>query len=297
MTLFLHRPERHRQIADRMEDCASLLDAGLGVRAAPARTDQPNAVQLAEDLRWLDAWERAALEAAERAGELPVALRQLATHHRTLAELGRGLWAGLRYPLLVGGLLLGLSLTLVPAAPALVYGIAILLVLAGATAGYARAQLRSPTGRPELVPIVGRLARLRGELAYLTALQHLYRAGVPLRDAHPAALRAVPLASLRRSLFGADAALQAGGPLTDALAGQRSLSPETLELLALGERTGTLSESLGRAADHAGRKLVAGYRSAARWVGAAAYALAVLAVAYTALSFYGGLYGRLVGAR
>ena len=105
----LPRPSADEAVALRLQDIASALDAGL---SAEQVLTGPSTVTWGGPARWEDGLvagllakgaplaphERATLEAAERAGKLPDALRGRATARHERAMLARELIARLRYP-------------------------------------------------------------------------------------------------------------------------------------------------------------------------------------------------------
>ena len=141
--------------------------------------------------------------------------------------------------------------------------------------------------------MLGRIASALGELPYLETLHALYAAGVPLAQAHTAAVAAVPLVSLQRRLQVADRVLQSGRSLTESLAQALALHTETRSLLATGEHAGQLEDALQRSLvrrrDVAARDIATN----ARRLGSAAYLLAVIFVIAIVFTFYLKLYGNL----
>jgi type II secretory pathway component PulF len=284
--------------ADRLLDVASQLDAGLDPRAmlgpdAACRSwEEAIAASLERERVRLSAFERALLQSAEHAGRLPQALRARAQARQQRAGLARELLRSGAYPLAVlsvAVLAASVSRVATPLALAL-----LVLGFAAVLAGAARALLG---GSGERVPLVRDLQHDRGEVVYLEALHDLYASGVPLREAHPRALAAVPVAWVRMRLFAADAALQRGEPLVASLAAANALREETLRILAPGERAGDLEAALARALqrrrDTLARNLGRLRRAASLLVTAFAFGVAVWVI----LAFYGGLFGSLGRAR
>jgi type II secretory pathway component PulF len=283
---------RHRAIAERLEDLASRLDAGLTPAGQPG---EPIVTGLRGEFT-LAGWEWAALAAGEAAGRLPVVLRRVAAARRDRDVLQRELWGSLAYPGLVlcmcaGVGVLALGMAQPPRAwfwlsGGLALAIGILVVAAVRW-------LRSPLSDGDRVPWLGRLSRHAGEVPYLVALQALYGAGVALRGAHPQASPAAAVPWVRARLFAAGAALDAGEPLAEALGRQRALTEESLTLVRDGEATGQLEDALGRAIVRRRAEYARRVRHVARGIGIAAYVYAAASVLWIALSFYGGYYSRL----
>src|SRR5262249_35278207 len=128
-------------------------------------------------------------------------------------------------------------------------------------------------GSPWLMqmPLIGPWAQSLAELPYLEALRGLHSAGVPLLAAHPQAIAACRVASVRERLLQADRVLQQGRPLGEALMAADALHAETRHLLTTGERAGALEDALLRALNR--RRSVAAVTSAAlgRAIGALVY--------------------------
>ena len=295
----LPRPQ-HREAAV-LEDLASALDAGVPVDrlAGAAGAGDPALLDLliARGII-LDRTDRAILAAAARSGTLTRALRERARARRDRAALGGGLLLRLLYPLglavmaLVVGRLTapvheqGVRRLLVPMLPFLAVGVAAVLFRLG------MGRLRGfPTNLPLLAPYLESL----GSHPYLVALRGLHGAGITLLEAHPAAVAAVPVASLRARLTRADLFLQQGNPLGDALAQARALEGELRGLLADAEQVGALEDGLERAAQRVLDQARARGALLVRMVAGVVYALAAFAVLDLLLGFYAGLFASFSG--
>lgn len=282
-----------RRIAERLEDLASRLDAGLPI--GEARHGQAVAEAIARNLA-LRPFEVAALQAGETAGRLPSVLRHLAAaRHATAAwkgEVARALaYPGLLFAMCVFVALFAWSTGVAPRGWLVLSAVLLFLVLL--LAGWLVARLRDPLFEGDRYPLVGRVSRCAGEIPYLVALQALYAAGVPVRAGHATAAAAAPVPWIRARLFAATGDLEAGEPLAAALEHRRALTGESLALVHDGEAAGQLEEALARAVTRRQREHAANLRWAARLLGAVAYAYAAGSVLWFALSFYGNLYGRL----
>ncbi len=278
------------------DDLASALDAGLPLHALGA--DAKAGERVVHDALQkrgvkLSATEDAVLLAAWRAGRVGIALRSRGAERRHRAEFARTIWAGIRYPLLLFALVLLASFATASivghywfaiAVVVLFVTLAVLLVLA-------RRGLRAGDDRWARVPILGRIANDLGELPYLETLHSLYAAGVPLNQAHAAAVAAVPMQSLQRRLQVADRILQDGRSLTEALTQAVALNSETRTLIATGEQAGQLEDALQRALKRRREVAARDVATTSRRIGTAAYALAVIFVIAIVVSFYRTLYG------
>ncbi|MFK7742851.1 MAG: type II secretion system F family protein [Planctomycetota bacterium] len=255
------------------------------------------------DLCWqrgiaLDGSEKVALEVAWRSGKAGHCLRQRATARRTRSEFSRKLWSGLRYPLV---LLIGIAVTAVCCSgiigPGYAIGIGIAYALLAALTFALVRGIRRGHPLVERIPGVPTLMADLRELPYLDAMQMLYGAGVPIVEAHEAALRTTQAPGLRQDLRESLTALQAGNSYADALALPEALTQESRVLLANGEQAGQLEEALLRA--HARRREVAQRKLilTARTVGNVVYAAAVVGVVLLAYTFYTSLYAGLASMR
>ncbi|MEM7202147.1 MAG: type II secretion system F family protein [Planctomycetota bacterium] len=297
-------PRRDENVAERLEDVASALQAGLPVEAivdGPAtegwRRDLVAGAEegLTAALRArgapLEGAEWAMLRAAEKAGRLPEALLARARGRRQRAQVTRTLLAAVRYP--IGVLVFGLLLVLVIGGGTALVTAATLILVAVPLGWWAlRRALQSPSFTGWGIPGLRGVLRDAAEIPYLESLQGLYAAGVPLRDAHEEAARTVPIGAARYRLLAAAAPLDQGATLTEALTTARGLGDETLRLLRAAELAGDLEGALGRSLQRRRDTLERRVGRAARVIGVVVYAAVALWVAWFALDFYSGLYGR-----
>ena len=280
------------------DDLASAFDAGLSLEALGGRGNHGERV-VHELLRQrgvtLRGAEDAVLTAGWQAGRVGTTLRARAEERRRQAAFARQIWAGLRYPLVLF-VLIGITGFLVAGITdnlGIVYVELVVLAAVGATAWFGVRSLRRGGEGWLRIPVVGNLASGLAELPYLETLQAMYGAGVPLAQAHPRAVAAVPVLGVQRRLQVADGVLRSGRPLGEALAQALALHPETRMLLTTGEQTGQLEEALQRALVR--RRDVTGRAAsdAARRFGSAAYLLAIVAVGYFVITFYVGYFAKL----
>lgn len=277
------------------EDLASALDAGLPLQSIggdPAAGERTLHGILTRRQVRLSTTEDAVLLHSWRAGKAPAALRARAQARQRRADFARMLWAGLRYPLLLAGMLLVASVaTMAFVGPWVLATLLILYVTLAAAGLWLRRAVRAGAAAATKVPGLGPLLHGLAELPYLETLGALYGAGVALREAHHAAVASTPPGPVRERLAIADAMLQGGQPLHEALARSLALHPETRSLLSTGEQAGDLESALERALvrrrDVTGR----GITTLTRVAGQVAYVLAVVGVVYIVFSFYSSLYG------
>lgn len=289
----------HEAAALQFEDVASALEAGLPLQTLggdPAAGDRVLHHLLARRRISLTPTEATVLEHAWRAGTATQALRARAVARRQRAEFVRALWAGLRYPLLLLTMVTALSFLLASSwGPRLVASLVLAAVVA---AGFlVRNSLRGGAPWVAELPGLGPTLREAGELPFLETLHALYGAGVPLLQAHTAALATVAVPAVRDRLAVADRILQQGRPLHEALQTAVALHAESRQLLATGERAGQLEDALQRALvrrrDVVSRRVLL----QGRWVGHTIYALAALAVAWFVLDFWSNHYRALTRLR
>lgn len=290
-----------RSRADRLEDIAAALDAGLSPTAALSAggiehwTPGPIAAALGQAWR-LPAFELALLTACEEAGRLPPALRRMAATQIAKQSQQRELLARLAYPGAVLGLAILINAFVVPGGRTAATSIAILLgigvALATMTAWRLRRAATNGNVDPLGWPVVGGHLRHRCDAPYLDAMAALHGAGVPIVRAHSIATAAVPFAAARARHFVAGQAIERGEPLAHALAAARALGAAPLSLVAKAEKIGNLESAFERGSEYERGVAHRGAMRFARYLGGSLYLFAVLAVGWTALSFYGGLLGR-----
>lgn len=289
----------HETAALQFEDVASALEAGLPLHAIggdPAAGDRVLHHLLARRRVSLTPTEATVLEHAWRAGTASAALRTRAIARRQRAEFVRTLRAGLRYPLLLLTMVTALSFLLAPSwGPRIVA--TLVLAAVAALAWLVRSSLRGGAPWAAELPWLGPTLREVGELPFLETLHALYGAGVPLLQAHAAAVGTTALPAVHDRLAVADRILQEGRPLHEALQTAVALHAETRQLLSTGERAGQLEDALQRALTR--RREVVQHRVElqSRWIGHAIYALAVLAVVWFLVDFYSGYFRALTRHR
>lgn len=280
------------------EDLASALDAGLplGMLGEAGAVDE-RAVHTILRQRGvaLSPTEDAVLLAAWRAGRVTDALRARALERHRRAEFARTLTAGLRYPLLIFVMTFVASIVTAPVVGhyGFTIGVAAFAGLVVAFALAARAGLRRGDERWIRMPVIGTIASNLAELPYLETLWSMYGAGVPLLQAHTAAVAAVPVASVQKRLRIADGVLQSGRSLTESLAHAVALQQETRLVLATGEQAGQLEDALRRALDRRRDVAARSVSDTARRVAAIVYGIAMVTAAAIVLTFWISFYSRL----
>ncbi len=279
------------------EDVASGLDAGLPLEAMggdPQAGERALHGILSRRSVRLDRTEDLVLLHSWRAGKAPASLRARALARRQRVEFARLLWSGLRYPLLLAGMLLLASITTMAfVGPGVLIGLLTVYLLIAALLLWLRSAARSGSAVVGNLPVLGPLVLGVAELPYLETLGALYGAGVPLNEAHRAAVGTVPPGQVQARLQIADRILQGGQPLREALAQALALHTETRSLLSTGEHAGQLEEALGRALvrrrDVTGR----GIAAVSRLAGQIAYVLAIVGVVVIVYRFYSSYFAMM----
>src|SRR3990172_9260033 len=219
--------------------------------------------------------------AAEATGELDVVLEQLARYLERAESTGRRVRQAMLYPSIVLGLAVLVIFVLItfvlPSFARLFadfdaelplptrilmalglfggrYGLITAAGVLGLTGvGYA---LRDSPAVVRLrhrmvlrLPVIGRLAPLRVETRFARTLAILLRAGVPVVEAFDIVTAATGNDVYRRRLAPARDQLLAGDGITEPLAASGLFSPLLIQLVKVGEETGTLDRYLEQASD------------------------------------------------
>lgn len=220
-------------------------------------------------------------QAGEAAGELGQALRRLAADLEAGQDFSEKIKGALLYPAFLvvtaSGAIVVLLTVVVPNLESLVtesgaetlpfatraviatshllkdYGLiaAAAIALAG---GLMVLAARAPATRRRIdrtalrLPVAGELIRSANAGRYLRTLSALVGGGVALPRALPLAVPALSNRALAADVEVAHGKVIVGSALGDALAASRALPDDALVLARMGERTGRLSEALGKAA-------------------------------------------------
>lgn len=288
--LYRNSPAHHERTADRMLDIAAAIDAGLPASTFggdPGDGDDMVARALDRAGARLVAGETVALRAAWKAGRAPSGLRQLAARRSQHAEFARSIRSQLLYPVTLAALAFVVSLVAArvgsPRLPWVVGGALGALALASS---WVVRMVKAGSERALTLPLVGPLVADFGELSYLETLHACYASGIPLLAANKEAVAACPVVAVRQKLYLADQLAQQGSSVSESLGQMRAVHAETLSLIALGEKSGTLEDSLQRAVTR--RRDTARRRAAAlaKGIGIVVYALGVVVAAATVISFW-----------
>jgi general secretion pathway protein F len=251
----------------------------------------------------LPADHRLALTSAERAGRLPPCFASLAADLDAERQARRRIWQRAAYPLLLlHAIAPATSASLVFTKPGAfaqrVVGTTAAIWFVGLGAFFLhRAGMTKPRYVRTLaaLPLVGSVLRCRAFVRYFRSLGELYASGVNFQEALDAARDAAGPAAPVDDFARAAAVARGGATMAAAFESMGSLDPPLRALLANATLTGDLDAALRRAtADLEERwrvqtdRLVVGSTSAL-------YVAAVVAVGWTIVSFYAGLYSGLSG--
>ena len=105
------------------------------------------------------------------------------------------------------------------------------------------------------LPMYGRVARLVVLSRFARTLSTMLGSGVPIMGALEATADAVDRQAMHRAIEVLQQDISRGRRLKDAMSENRLFTPMLIQVVALGEETGTLDEMLGRAADMLDRQI------------------------------------------
>jgi type II secretory pathway component PulF len=158
---------------------------------------------------------------------------------------------------------------------------------------YKSAKAASPVATDTFVlgiPLIGGIARKNAAAISLRALAVLYGNGVPILRALDLAAETSPNAVVARVFVGARERVVDNEPLDVAFASSGNVLPQiALDMIATGNRTGQLDETLSKACEILDQEAQTGRTMLAMILGGAAFACAALFVAYTVISGYMGI--------
>ncbi len=164
----------------------------------------------------------------------------------TMEELYRGMGEELPWATLA---LMGVSRAIKGSLPEMAAGL-ILAILGFAAAERCGRSRRYLSALRLRLPAVGRIARYQAAAMTANTISVMMAAGAPLDRCLAVAGRAVGARCVGDELTESAGLLTAGGSLGEALGRSRYLPPALGELAALGEKTGTLSDTLRAAGDY-----------------------------------------------
>ncbi len=268
---------------------------------------------------------RSLLRAGEQTGKLDLVLRDLARYLEWRDQLRQQIRSALAYPCVVVSGILALCVLLVTyvlpsflaifrelgvelppfargmlAVSEILRAHALAFVLGGTAAGAGvwRA-LNTPRGREAWhaallrLPLVGRLVTMLEMARFSHNLGVLYAAGIPIVDALRMIREIVQNVRIRRVLDGALESLRGGGSLADALKREQLIPRLVVRMLAIGEASGRLDQSLERASAFYDRELPRTIARTLAVFNTLSVVLLGVAVAGMALSIFVPLYSML----
>ena len=222
------------------------------------------------------------VRAGEVSGKLDEILRRLAVFAKSQAELREQLKTAMTYPVLLLVVGLGVMAFLVmgiipkfmhifleagvtlPLPTQLLYeasqwlrryGLILLGALLAAGIGLQR-YARTPIGRRRLdtavlaIPVIGDLARKAALSRFSRALETLLSSGVSILESLAIAEQTCGNTVIADACRTAQTSVRQGGTMTDALKVNAEFPPMVVQMVMVGESSGTLSQMLGEIAEH-----------------------------------------------
>ena len=205
------------------------------------------------------------IEAAELGGDAPDAMLRLARFLDQLVSAQRTLITGFIYPVLclflVFFVLPNVAWFIVPDVFPRVWPYQILAVVAAAVGGFVLAVVwRSMNqvsgirlavhGVLNCVPVVGAVVRKMAWTRFAHTLECLYSAGALVHEAIAVAARSCGNAVIASRILRVVPMVQAGGSVTEALTASGALPSLGIDMIAIGEHSGKLSEALLKFAEY-----------------------------------------------
>jgi type II secretory pathway component PulF len=254
--------------------------------------------------KFFDEFQVMTIKAAEESGKLVETCRGLTRYYEVRHKEKRRLLASLVYPvvLLHGVVLLPpLKYLVIPKLGQSYWSVVLppLLTSYGIIGlGYLSWKKFCKSGRireilDEIIirlPVIGKLARGSALARVMRALANLNNAGIePVRAARQA-IQTAGNTSIAWRLTGALTILERGGTFTDFFSFAGVLPPLQLGMVAVGEETGTLPDSLERMVIRMEEDNRRHLTTTIKTIGILAYVIAAAVVALTVLKFYAGYF-------
>jgi type IV pilus assembly protein PilC len=146
------------------------------------------------------------------------------------------------------------------------------------------------------IPVVGGNARKIAMSRFSRAMAVLYAAGMSMSDCIDIAADACANLYIGRAMKHAIPAIQSGVGLTESLTKTKAVSPMVLDMMSVGERSGSTDAVLEKVADYMDEEVDASIHK----IGIALFVLMILIAAVVVgsivIGFWGKLYGGLIGA-
>lgn len=160
---------------------------------------------------------------------------------------------------------------------------------------------RTPAGRDWSdrvvirLPVIGEIAQFAAVERVCRILGTLWKAGVPVADAMAAAIQSADNAVFAEGLLPVQEAVMAGEGLAEPLALSGLFPDAAVQMIAVGEASGTMSEQLENAADFFGRELEYKLRRLTNLFEPAVIIVVGVVVGFVALALVQAMYGSLGG--
>jgi len=239
----------------------------------------------------------------EETGALDAALRRLGEYYRMRREQRNRFLGRMLYPsfvLFMAILVLGVIAWATGKSPATV-----LLIGFGGGGFLAALYFVLTRGLAEVrvvqevlmhVPLLGALRRYLATANFSWAMELMIRAGAPVREALRRAFEASDNGAFMGRAPRALAHIESGGSLTDALEATALFPHEYLQIVRVGQDSGTLDDAFGRLARQYYERTDFAARAWATGLAAVLYGAIMLFAAYIVISFWLSYYGRLMQA-
>ncbi len=160
---------------------------------------------------------------------------------------------------------------------------------------------RTPAGRDWSdrvvlrLPVIGEIAQFAAVERVCRILGTLWQAGVPVADAMTAAIASADNAVFAEGLLPVQEAVMAGEGLAEPLAMSGLFPDAAVQMISVGEASGTMAEQLENAADFFGRELEYKLRRLTNLFEPAVIVVVGVVVGFVALALVQAMYGSLGG--
>ncbi len=240
------------------------------------------------------------VHAGEQSGNLAESVTRLATYFEFLERTRSRLLGGMVYPIVLFH-----AAIIIPAVPALVLQgpgrflslvIPPFLVVYGCLFGFLAVRRTIGASSPltaawdEMVvriPVFGKLARTTALVRFIQSFTCLLSAGVGAAEAVRIAAGTLGNAAMEREMLQAVPRLQKGTSLVESFAGNRFITPVLADMLATGEESGRLEESLERVAGYLQQEADATVERIVTILPVLVYLAVAAYIGYIVISFYG----------
>jgi type IV pilus assembly protein PilC len=145
------------------------------------------------------------------------------------------------------------------------------------------------------LPLVGEIAQYAAVERICRILGTLWRAGVPVADAMAAAVQSADNVVFEEHLMPVHEAVLAGEGLAEPLAASGVFPDAAVQMIAVGEASGTMAEQLENAANFYGRELEYKLKRLTNYFEPAVIVIVGLVVGFVALALVQAMYGSLGG--